>query len=52
VVLLGALVIGDEGKPVDFLTILVPRSDYRIDDVWDVVGAQGHRLERHRLEDQ
>ncbi|MGB8650502.1 MAG: 3-hydroxy-9,10-secoandrosta-1,3,5(10)-triene-9,17-dione monooxygenase oxygenase subunit [Mycobacteriales bacterium] len=40
-VLLGALVIGPEGKPTDFLTILVPRSDYRIDDVWDVVGLRG-----------
>jgi 3-hydroxy-9,10-secoandrosta-1,3,5(10)-triene-9,17-dione monooxygenase len=39
-VLLGALVMGDEGKPVDFLTILVPRSDYRIEDVWDVVGLK------------
>jgi 3-hydroxy-9,10-secoandrosta-1,3,5(10)-triene-9,17-dione monooxygenase len=40
-VLLGALVMGPEGKPVDFLTILVPRSDYTIDDVWDVVGLRG-----------
>jgi 3-hydroxy-9,10-secoandrosta-1,3,5(10)-triene-9,17-dione monooxygenase len=40
-VLLGALVIGPEGKPVDFLTVLIPRSDYAIDDVWDVVGLCG-----------
>jgi 3-hydroxy-9,10-secoandrosta-1,3,5(10)-triene-9,17-dione monooxygenase len=40
-VLLGALVMGADGKPVDFLTILVPRPDYRIDDVWDVVGLRG-----------
>ena len=40
-VLLGAIVMGPEGKPVDFLTILVPRSDYTIDDVWDVVGLRG-----------
>jgi 3-hydroxy-9,10-secoandrosta-1,3,5(10)-triene-9,17-dione monooxygenase len=40
-VLLGAIVMGPEGKPVDFLTILVPRSDYSIDDVWDVVGLRG-----------
>lgn len=39
-VLLGALVMGDESKPVDFLTILVPRGDYLIDDVWDVVGLK------------
>jgi 3-hydroxy-9,10-secoandrosta-1,3,5(10)-triene-9,17-dione monooxygenase len=40
-VLLGAIVMGPEGKPVDFLTILVPRSDYVIEDVWDVVGLRG-----------
>ena len=40
-VLLGALVLGPEGKPVDFLTILVPRSDYAIEDVWDVMGLCG-----------
>src|SRR3954468_2012077 len=40
-VLLGALVIGPEGKPVDFLTVLIPRTDYAIDDVWDVVGLCG-----------
>jgi 3-hydroxy-9,10-secoandrosta-1,3,5(10)-triene-9,17-dione monooxygenase len=40
-VLLGAIVMGPEGKPVDFLTILVPRKDYQIDDVWDVVGLRG-----------
>lgn len=39
-VLLGALVMGDQGKPVDFLTILMPRSDYVIDDTWDVVGLK------------
>lgn len=39
--LLGALVMGPEGKPVDFLTILVPRTDYTIEDVWDVVGLRG-----------
>ncbi|MGW0688422.1 3-hydroxy-9,10-secoandrosta-1,3,5(10)-triene-9,17-dione monooxygenase oxygenase subunit [Streptomyces sp. NPDC002754] len=39
--LLGALVVGDQGRPVDFLTVLVPRSDYRIEDAWDVVGLRG-----------
>lgn len=39
-VLLGALVLGEDGRPVDFLTILVPRSDYTIDDTWDVVGLK------------
>ena len=40
-VLLGALVLGPEGKPVDFLTILVPRPDYAIEDVWNVMGLSG-----------
>lgn len=39
--LLGALVVGAEGRPVDFLTVLVPRRDYRVEDVWDVVGLRG-----------
>ncbi|WP_026328519.1 3-hydroxy-9,10-secoandrosta-1,3,5(10)-triene-9,17-dione monooxygenase oxygenase subunit [Streptomyces sulphureus] len=39
--LLGALVVGSEGHPVDFLTVLVPRSEIRIVDVWDVVGLRG-----------
>jgi 3-hydroxy-9,10-secoandrosta-1,3,5(10)-triene-9,17-dione monooxygenase len=36
-VLLGAMQLGEDGKPVDMFTILVPRSDYDIEDVWDVV---------------
>lgn len=39
--LLGALVVGAEGRPVDFMTVLVPRHDYRIEEVWDVVGLRG-----------
>lgn len=39
--LLGALVVGLEGRPVDFLTVLVPRSDYVVHDVWDVMGLRG-----------
>ena len=39
--LLGALVVGVEGRPVDFLTVLVPRSDFAIHDVWDVMGLRG-----------
>ncbi|MFC0862109.1 3-hydroxy-9,10-secoandrosta-1,3,5(10)-triene-9,17-dione monooxygenase oxygenase subunit [Sphaerimonospora cavernae] len=39
--LLGALIVGAQGKPVDFITVLVPRSDYRIEDVWDVIGLRG-----------
>ncbi len=37
---LGGPVIKD-GKPVDFGSFLIPRTDYRIDDVWNVVGLRG-----------
>jgi 3-hydroxy-9,10-secoandrosta-1,3,5(10)-triene-9,17-dione monooxygenase len=40
-VLLGAIVLDGEGKPVDFRTFLLPVSDYEIDDVWDTVGLRG-----------
>ena len=39
--LLGGLVIGEDGRPTDFRTFLLPISDYRIDDVWDTVGLRG-----------
>lgn len=39
-VLLGGPAFKD-GKPVDFLTYLVPISDYKILDVWDTVGLRG-----------
>jgi len=38
---LGAMVVGMDGRPVDFMTVLVPRTDYEIRDVWDVVGMRG-----------
>lgn len=37
---LGGPVIKD-GKPVDFVSFLIPRSDYTIKDVWNVVGLRG-----------
>lgn len=37
---LGGPVIKD-GRPVDFGSFLIPISDYRIDDVWHVVGLRG-----------
>ncbi|HWU21377.1 MAG TPA: flavin-dependent monooxygenase [Nocardioides sp.] len=40
-VLLGAMLLGADGKPVDFITALVPRTDYEIADVWDPVGLRG-----------
>src|ERR1700750_1209884 len=40
-VLLGGLVFNAEGQVVDFKTFMVPRSDYTIEDVWNVVGLRG-----------
>ena len=40
-VLLGGLVFNDDGQVVDFRTFMVPRSDYTIEDVWNVVGLRG-----------
>ncbi|MBF6191828.1 3-hydroxy-9,10-secoandrosta-1,3,5(10)-triene-9,17-dione monooxygenase oxygenase subunit [Nocardia implantans] len=37
---LGAVVPNDEGG-ADYLTVLVPRADYRIEDVWHVSGLSG-----------
>ncbi|MEU7642954.1 3-hydroxy-9,10-secoandrosta-1,3,5(10)-triene-9,17-dione monooxygenase oxygenase subunit [Streptomyces sp. NPDC039016] len=39
--LLGGLVTDTDGKPVEVYTFLVPRSDFRIIDVWDTVGLRG-----------
>lgn len=38
---LGGLLVGAEGKPVDFMTVLVPRTDYEIHEVWDSMGLRG-----------
>lgn len=40
-VLLGGLVFNGEGEAVDFKTFLVPRENYTINDVWNVVGLSG-----------
>jgi 3-hydroxy-9,10-secoandrosta-1,3,5(10)-triene-9,17-dione monooxygenase len=40
-VLLGGLVFNGEGQVVDFRTFMIPRSDYTIEDVWNVVGLRG-----------
>ncbi|MFI0367841.1 3-hydroxy-9,10-secoandrosta-1,3,5(10)-triene-9,17-dione monooxygenase oxygenase subunit [Actinomadura sp. 1N219] len=39
--LIGALVVGAEGRPVDFMTVLIPRTDYEIREVWDSMGLRG-----------
>jgi 3-hydroxy-9,10-secoandrosta-1,3,5(10)-triene-9,17-dione monooxygenase len=40
-VLLGGLVFNAEGQVVDFRTFMVPRDQYQINDVWNVVGLRG-----------
>lgn len=40
-VLLGGLVFNAEGQIVDFKTFMIPRKDYEILDVWNVVGLRG-----------
>ena len=40
-VLLGGLVFNTEGQVVDFRTFMVPRADYEVVDVWDMVGLRG-----------
>ncbi|WP_030175418.1 3-hydroxy-9,10-secoandrosta-1,3,5(10)-triene-9,17-dione monooxygenase oxygenase subunit [Spirillospora albida] len=39
--LLGGLVVGAEGRPVDFMTVLVPRAEYEIRETWDSMGLRG-----------
>src|ERR1700712_5701703 len=40
-VLLGGLVFNDDGNVVDFKTFMVPRENYTINDVWNMVGLSG-----------
>ena len=40
-VLLGGLVFNADGNVIDFKTFMVPRKDYTIVDVWNVVGLRG-----------
>ncbi|TYL55889.1 flavin-dependent monooxygenase [Nocardioides sp. BGMRC 2183] len=39
--LLGALASGGTGGEPRFVTVLVPRTDFRVHDAWDVVGLRG-----------
>ncbi|MGW0173841.1 3-hydroxy-9,10-secoandrosta-1,3,5(10)-triene-9,17-dione monooxygenase oxygenase subunit [Rhodococcus sp. NPDC003322] len=39
--LLGGMLVDDRGDPIDNTTMLLPRSDYQIRDVWDSVGLRG-----------
>jgi 3-hydroxy-9,10-secoandrosta-1,3,5(10)-triene-9,17-dione monooxygenase len=40
-IVLGALMIGSTGDPVDYTAVVVPRSDYVLKDGWNVVGLRG-----------
>jgi len=40
-VLLGGLVFNSDGQVVDFRTFMVPREQYQVVDVWNVVGLRG-----------
>lgn len=40
-VMLGSLLIGQRGDPVDYVAVVVPRSDFSVTDDWDVVGLRG-----------
>lgn len=39
--ILGGLVVGEDGRPADWVAFLVPKADYRVDDVWRTVGLRG-----------
>lgn len=38
---LGGLLVDEEGRPLDFMTMLLPRTDYTVVDVWDAMGLRG-----------
>lgn len=40
-VLLGALLLGEQGDPEDFVVALLPSTDYAIEESWDAVGLRG-----------
>ena len=40
-IVLGTLMIGPSGDPVDYTAAVVPRSDYVLKDGWNVVGLRG-----------
>lgn len=40
-IMLGCLLIGPKGNPVDYVSTLVPSSDCTFHDTWDVVGLRG-----------
>lgn len=49
--LLGAMTLDGEGVPVDIVTALVPRSDVRVEQVWDSVGLRATASDDVVIED-
>ncbi|MFF4412870.1 3-hydroxy-9,10-secoandrosta-1,3,5(10)-triene-9,17-dione monooxygenase oxygenase subunit [Streptosporangium sp. NPDC001559] len=39
--ILGALIMGEDGRPTDWVAFLVPREDYTVRDAWRTVGLRG-----------
>ncbi|MFD7076178.1 hypothetical protein ACFV9G_18385 [Nocardioides sp. NPDC059952] len=39
--LLGSLLLDDDGRPVDFVSALVPATDYVVEQTWDPTGLRG-----------
>lgn len=39
--LLGTLLLDDDGRPVDFVSALVPATDYTVEQTWDPTGLRG-----------
>lgn len=39
--ILGALILGEDGKPIDNVAMAVPADEYIIEDVWHTVGLRG-----------
>ncbi|MET9491220.1 3-hydroxy-9,10-secoandrosta-1,3,5(10)-triene-9,17-dione monooxygenase oxygenase subunit [Nocardia sp. NPDC006630] len=39
--LLGGTIVAENGQPVDMVSGLVPRADYRVEKVWDTAGLRG-----------
>jgi 3-hydroxy-9,10-secoandrosta-1,3,5(10)-triene-9,17-dione monooxygenase len=50
-VILGVVVDRGEGAPPEMWNVLIPRSDYRIDDVWQTMGLRGTGSNDIRVED-
>jgi 3-hydroxy-9,10-secoandrosta-1,3,5(10)-triene-9,17-dione monooxygenase len=40
-IVLGTLMIGSSGDPVDYTAVVIPRADYDLKDGWNVVGLRG-----------